>query len=146
MISCDFTDFTWKYVVPFCELRPFPSHMLATARFVPQYFTQDMASVQAPPDMGHRCPFPIGWVIHRGGCLAHDRWYTKLAPLFLPKGHYCFGQTRSHLPIHFDIDTGKHDGEFRLVQDQSADSRTAGSSEKWMLAACVGAWYSTGST
>ena len=40
-----------------------------------------------------RCPFPIGWLINRGVCLPleqqvnDDRWYTKPAPLFLPKGH-----------------------------------------------------------
>ena len=42
----------------------------------------------------HRCPFPIGWLINRGVCLPlqqqvnDDRWYTKPAPLVLPKGHY----------------------------------------------------------
>ena len=36
----------------------------------------------------HRCPFPIGWLINRGGCLpllqqvTDDRWYSIVRPLY----------------------------------------------------------------
>ena len=39
----------------------------------------------------HRCPFAVDWLINRGASLLlqqqvnDDRWYTKLATLFLPK-------------------------------------------------------------
>jgi hypothetical protein len=41
---------------------------------------------------------PIGWLMKKEGVgetpltsgLFDDRWYTKSAPLFLPKGHYWF--------------------------------------------------------
>ena len=41
---------------------------------------------------------PIGWLMQKEGVgetplttgLFDDRWYTKSAPLFLPKGHYWF--------------------------------------------------------